>query len=622
MNRLKKKIPAVLLLIILFALALRLYGINFDVPHPDDYITVQGAMHYGPAHAPLNRFGLYGLYVWPAFTMVYIQSVLFSLYFIVGKISGLFPDMESFRNLYLSDPSSFHLIGRIMSVLFGIGTVWVLYHLGKKLYNHKVGLIAALFLSASFMHSMHSQYIRPDISSTLFSVLAILYCLLILEKGDLKSYAAAGIVTGLATATKFTSAVLILPVFAAHIMAEGKALSSDQNKPKATEMIPSILIISGAVMMAISMVFIFNLFGLEGIRFSPHEALNQKVMVSLSLMIKALAAPGLFLIIAGVLCRRSTPIKNITVNLLSNRKLLYSIAAAFLSFMVFDPVFFLDIKNQIRILLTDANYGGKNVYFIDNESLGFLDNIWWYIKGPINWGAGLHIEIMSGLGLLLILTRKRKEDLLVLMFPLIFVLVLGAGKYKWERYAVTLMPFISLYAAYFFYFLMERVITHKMEENKRAMVTACLSIVLVVPNTYNILRYDYLLTHKDTRVIAKEWVGNNIAYGSKIGQDAYTCDLADEAYKITRKYSLSDVSLDYYVDNKFEYLIVSDTQYRRYMTYPLKYPENVKFYTSLFSEGKLIKEIKPQNNLWPGPDERFSKYHIHVSPTIKIYKIN
>ncbi len=617
----KKKIPVILFLIILFALALRLYGINFDVPHPDDYITVQGAMYFGPAHIPLNRFGLYGLYVWPAFTMVYIQSVLFSLYFLVGMILGIFPDIESFRNLYLSDPSSFHLIGRIMSVLFGISTVWVLYYLGKRLYNHNVGLMAALFLSASFIHSFHSQYIRPDIPSTFFSVLAILYCLLILEKGDLKLYVMAGVMTGLATATKFTSAVLILPVIAAHIMAEGKELSSDKHKTKAKELLPVILIISGAVMSALSMMFIFNLISLDGVRFSPHEELNQKVIVSLRLLIKALAVPGFFLIIAGVLCKCSTSVRNITVNLLSNRKLLFSMAAAFLSFMVFDPIFFLDIKNQIRIFLTDANYGGKNVYFIGIENRGFLDNIWWYIKGPINWGSGLHIEIMAGLGLLIVLIRKRREDLLVLLFPMIFLLVLGAGKYKWERYAVTFMPFVALYAAYFLYSLTEKIFTYRMQENQKAVVTAFLSIILVLPMTYDILRYDYLLIHKDTRVTAKEWVENNIVYGSKIGQDAYTCDLSDEIYKITRKYSLSDVPLNYYIDNNFEYLIVSDTQYKRYMANALKYPENVKFYTSLFSEGKLIKEIEPGNDLWPKPDERFLKYHMHVSPTIKIYKI-
>ena len=36
----------ILYLIVFLALALRLYGINYDVPHPDDYTTVQGAMFF------------------------------------------------------------------------------------------------------------------------------------------------------------------------------------------------------------------------------------------------------------------------------------------------------------------------------------------------------------------------------------------------------------------------------------------------------------------------------------------------------------------------------------------------------------------------------------------------
>ena len=40
------------------------YGINQKIGHPDDYITVQAAMHFGlPQIAPTAYGGLYGLYV-------------------------------------------------------------------------------------------------------------------------------------------------------------------------------------------------------------------------------------------------------------------------------------------------------------------------------------------------------------------------------------------------------------------------------------------------------------------------------------------------------------------------------------------------------------------------------
>lgn len=164
-----------LLLIIIFASLLRLYGINYEIPHPDDYSTILGALHFGIPHVDLTGYGIYSLYCWPAFTMVIIEMVLFTFYFFSGWIFGVFSSMSDFSNLYFTDPSSFYLIGRLMSVAFGIGTVWILYQLGKMLYNKKVGLLAALFLSVSFIHSFHSQYVRPDIPATFFIMMTIFF---------------------------------------------------------------------------------------------------------------------------------------------------------------------------------------------------------------------------------------------------------------------------------------------------------------------------------------------------------------------------------------------------------------------------------------------------------------
>ena len=67
--------------------------------------------------------------------------------------------------------------------------------------------------------------------------------------------------------------------------------------------------------------------------------------------------------------------------------------------------------------------------------------------------------------------------------------------------------------------------------------------------------------------------------------------------------------------------MVSDTQYVRYFAEPEKHPHQVDFYKTLFAKGDLIKTFQPRK-LWPYPDNRFTKYHIHISPTIKVYQIN
>ncbi|MDY6853864.1 MAG: glycosyltransferase family 39 protein [Thermodesulfobacteriota bacterium] len=622
-NMLKDK-HIILYLIVFFALVLRLYGINFEVPHPDDYITVQGAMHFGLANVTPTGYGLYGLYVWPAFFMVDIQLILFTLYFFIGWAVGIFPSIEVFRNYYITDPSSFYLIGRIMCISFGTGTVWILYYMGVRLYNHKVGLLAALFLSVSFIHSFHSQFIRPDVPSTFLIVLVMLFSMMIYEQKNMKFYVYAGIITGLSVATKFTSAIVLVPILAAHIMAEGKDLLHERTRRHAEKnRIPVILITVGiflSIGSLLTLKFVFPL--LEGIHFSSHPEVNSQFLILLDKLMYWGAFLGIGLVLLGGVLIYFPTATNIILNLLTSKKLLYCTVAVVISFFAFDPLFFLDFKNQLRILLTDPNFMGKNNLFVGVDSLGFFGNLLWYLKGPLNWGSGLHFEIMAGLGLLLTLYRKRREDFIILSFVFFYFIVIGFGKFKWERYIITLMPFVALYAGMFLHTLIGTQLLSKTSANTKNTFLLCITLVLIALPTINIVRYDYLLTQKDTRVIAKEWVEKNIPPGSKVGQDSYTGELSHELFQVTKMFSISSTPFTYYRENGYQYLLVSDTQYKRYLAEPDKYPGNVEFYKNLFAECKLIKEVKPRDDLWPEPNDRFTKYHIHISPRIRIYKIS
>ncbi len=618
-----KKNHITLSLIILFALALRLFGIDFEVPHPDDYISVQAAMHFGPSQVELSGHGLYGLYVWPSTGMVYIEVVLFSLYYVIGWLIGVFPDMESFRNLYLNDPFSFYLIGRIMCVFFGVGTIMALYSLGRRLYDHRVALLAAFFLSGSFIYSVHSQFIRPDVPTTFIIVLTMICCLSIIEKGQSKYYIVAGVLAGFATSIKFTSGILVMMIVLTHILAEGTELLADRGSTVRKTVLLRVLILIGIVLLGGRFaVYAFDLLDMNTLTSSTDEVFNNNVRHFANFLMNLLTLAGGGAVAVYFILKTSSRALNVAANLIYDRKLLQAVAAFLLSFMIFDPVFFLDFKKQVLIFITDANYMGSQTLFIGVDSLGFWGNLWWYIKGALNWGAGTVIEVMAGLGLLLVLSRKRKEDMPALVFALVYLLIISLGKFRWERYAVTLMPFMALYAADFLYTFMDKVGKDRMNESKKTLAVALIAIMVVIPSVYNTIRYDYLLTQKDTRVVAQEWVQSNVPMGSRVGMDAYTGNLSGDTYHITRKFSLSEEELNYYTENKYDYLIVSDTQYRRYMNEPIKYKENVEFYNQLFKEGELASEIKLSDDVWPKSSERFLKYHIHISPTIRIYKIN
>jgi hypothetical protein len=613
----------ILSVIIILAASLRLYGINFEIPHPDDYITVQAAMHFGPAGVELRGYGIYGLYVWPAVPMVYLNIVLFSAYFLAGKLIGFFPDMHSFGIAFLRDPSAFYLIARIAAVAFSIGTIFLLYKIAERLYNRNIALTAALFLSVSFIHSLHSQFIRPDIPSLLVTLMVFMACFAILETGRTRYYILAGILAGLAVGIKFTSGIVVFVIIAAHLFRIFENRDLRQRAPAAGH-ISNLIILFGIMLVLSGILMRLDVFvKISDFSFSDDGFFNSRIIEAIYSILTLAIISGVLLIVWGVAVKYVSPLTELVYSFFEDRKIIFTAIATFVSFAVFDPVFFLDIKNQIRIFLTDANYFGRaeDSWFVGVGSLGFWGNLWWYISGPVFWGAGGVIALLAVPGIIKGVVRRKKEEYLFFLYFLLYTILISFGRMRWERYAVTLMPFVALYAALFADTLITWTVKRNLER-RRIFVTGIFLAIIVLPNIYDILRYDYLLTQKDTRTVASEWVVGNIPSGARIGQDAYTGKLPPERYVITSKFSLGDKSLEYYIRSGFDYLIVSDIQYMRYIREAGKLPVYSEFYKNLFSYGILVQEIKPDGGLWPPPEERFTKYHIHVSPTIRIYKIS
>jgi len=443
-----------------------------------------------------------------------------------------------------------------------------------------------------------------------------------LEKKELKYYLYAGIVTGLAMATKFTSGILILVILVAHLMAEMDLLSSKKERVVGTSFMLLLPIMIGTLLIVGSILTsIMDVPSLIARPFFPEGRIDKPTMAFLNLLRNIGLILGILLILAGLLQRVSLTFRYFSLNMVWNKNLLLALFVTILSFILLDPLFFLDFKEQMKVFIYTPMFFGQNEAFAGSGGLGVIGNFLWYVKGSLSWGAGLHIEIMAVMGLFITLYRRKREDIIIIIFPIVYFVVICFGHLKWERYAIHLMPFQAIYAACFLDTLMGKIGHKRLSLKSENAILVLISIAVIIVPVYNILRYDYLLTQKDTRVMSKEWVEKNIPSGSKIGQDEYTGDIPDKLFRITKKYSLGDESFEYYVRNGFQYLIVSDTQYERFFAEPEKFPQIVLFYKTLFQKGELVMEFIPRNDLWPKPENRFKKYHIHISPTIKIYKI-
>ena len=188
---------------------LRFHGLGFGLPavfHPDEPVLVHEALKLGVHRLNTD-------YVNHPHLFIYLLYFLYGAVFLLGKTVGIFSSLGKFQELFFSDPTLFYLLGRGIVALTGVGTVWVLYLLGRRSYGRRVGLCAALFLSVAFLHVRESHYIKLGILETFWVTLGSFFLIDMIQSRRLRSYLLAGLAAGAALSTNY-NCILFWPAIA------------------------------------------------------------------------------------------------------------------------------------------------------------------------------------------------------------------------------------------------------------------------------------------------------------------------------------------------------------------------------------------------------------------------
>jgi hypothetical protein len=206
-----KKMRHLLCFFIAVGFIARVVGVNFGLPfvyHDDEPIIVNYALAYGAGDFNPRMFNV------PPF-LSYFLFAIYGLFYLVGLASGMFSNTTEFAYLFLNDPTIFYVIGRvILGVLPGTISVFFIYHLGKRVFGEKEGLIAAFFLALNFMHVRDSHYIYFDVPLVFFLILLLIKSMDIISKNRAWDHIWAGVLLGVVTATKYFGPVMA-PFFVA-----------------------------------------------------------------------------------------------------------------------------------------------------------------------------------------------------------------------------------------------------------------------------------------------------------------------------------------------------------------------------------------------------------------------
>jgi hypothetical protein len=185
------------------AFLLRIWGVKHGLPY--SYNADENA-HFVP-----KAIGLFG-HGWnphyfvnpPAYT--YLLHVVFDIWF--GGREGV-------SHAYATNQTEVFVVARVTAAVVGTLAVWLLYLAGARLFDRRVGLLAAGLLAVAFLPVFYSHLALNDVPTLAPICLSLWGTAGILRGGRIGHYALAGVGLGLACATKYTGGIVVLPLLAA-----------------------------------------------------------------------------------------------------------------------------------------------------------------------------------------------------------------------------------------------------------------------------------------------------------------------------------------------------------------------------------------------------------------------
>ena len=107
-------------------------------------------------------------------------------------------------------------VGRALSALADVGTVLLVYVLGRRIYGGSygpwVGLLAAALVALAVIHVQHSHFYRPETFTALLALSVFWAMFRVLEKRRLRDSLLLGVLVGLAFAPKVSILPLAIPL--------------------------------------------------------------------------------------------------------------------------------------------------------------------------------------------------------------------------------------------------------------------------------------------------------------------------------------------------------------------------------------------------------------------------
>ena len=517
-----KTATIILILITAFAFFLRVHGINY-YSYGDEAYHVYNSLGIGSGQLPGNfhRLALFIFYIG---------------FYAIGWLIGIFTSPSSFIETYFSHQHVFYFTGRFFEAFVGTACIPLIYLLGKKMFSHKTGLVAALFLAVAPSSVAISQIARGQALCMFLIIIAIYYSYKIIDRQKMIYYLLAGFSVGAAISIRFNAGIVLFPVLSFLWLAAGEPSGNEQSD-------------AGSV----------------GNRFKQFISSRGLWLLFLSLM-------GAFII--------------------SHPAILYK--------------FSYYMKWHLSII---SPVGSKGIYLGCEAANGW----WYYLSSGFPVALSWPLYVVFIVGLFFAVTKiSRRENLILVIFCLAYYLIMGKGGIVNPRYLFPIIPVCLLLGAEVLVNIFFRnslgiaparsSISRDNNSsgrggdkliNQRGNITflkylllTIIALMLCFPAARGVMSENRKALMKTTKMVAEEWIFDNIPPGTKIA--------VERMGYLGPDLKLTPV-LDYWIYNldkpDLEKLLrerIKDGQPAVALRYFINNPPEKKFYTTTISIREII----------------------------------
>jgi hypothetical protein len=194
-----------------------------------------------------------------------------------------------------------------------------------------------------------------------------------------------------------------------------------------------------------------------------------------------------------------------------DRRALAFAALFALGFLAGTPFALLDAPQFVADVLAESRH------LAEGHHVALPRGIVQHPRVSLLYGMGAPLLASAVLGALVLALRRPREAGVLLAFPLAYFALLAPARTVFVRYAVPLLPFLCIAAAFALAELGRALAARSWPRSAPAWC-ALLCVAVLAPGVQRIAQLDALLRERDNRLVVQDWIEANLPPGSTLHQ--------------------------------------------------------------------------------------------------------